>query len=157
MFEKFESEAFAFRCAFYEARNVCNDDLVVCAEVRLERSECVIGDAAFGGSEFIEETRLTRIRQSDKSDIGDEPKLKTEFDDVTLFPFLEILRRRVGRGSELIVASAAVAAPCGKQPFAHIRYLFAESRLKVHDRRPCRNFHYHVFASRAVDELPAAV
>ena len=80
------------------------------AETGMERRERIIGDLGLGGRNRGEKGRLAGVRQPDQAGVGDQ--LEPE-DERALDPFLAGIgaaRGAVGRGGEMGVAEAAVAA-----------------------------------------------
>src|SRR3989338_3836996 len=91
VFEKFETKPLTFRSALDESRDIGDDKTVIRAEMRFERCKRVICDPAFCRSERVEQARFSRIGESHKPDIRDEPQLEPIRHGIARFTFLVFL------------------------------------------------------------------
>ncbi|MGY3645783.1 hypothetical protein ACVWW2_001074 [Bradyrhizobium sp. LM4.3] len=90
------------------------------AELRMQRGEGIVGDLRLGRADLGEEGRFAGIGQADEAGIRDQLQPQP---DPALFAGLAgigIARRAVGRGLEMRVAEAAIAALGQHEFFADI-------------------------------------
>ena len=108
------AETDAFMRAFDQARNVGEHELARVgahhAELRVERGERIIGDLRLCRRHGGEERRLAGVRQPDETGVGDELEAQPDPALLALLPGIGVARRAIGRGLEVRVAEAAIAA-----------------------------------------------
>src|SRR3989344_2871196 len=107
MLQKFCSESLSFGCALDKAGNVRDDELVVRAETRLERRECIIPHTALRRSERIQKRRFARIRESYEADIRDKPQLESVVNRISQRSLFKFRRTRVGRRAKFKIAASS--------------------------------------------------
>ena len=112
--EKAVAEPVAFMGAFDQAGNVRQHEFAAIdaddPEMRMQRREGIIGDLRLGGLTRGEESRFAGIGQADEAGIGDELQAQPDGALVTLQARIGTARRPVGRGREMGIAEAAIAA-----------------------------------------------
>src|SRR5260370_42273883 len=80
------------------------------AKTRMEGGERIVRDFRLGGGDGGEEGRFARVRQADEARVGDQLQSQNECALDALKTGIGPARRPVGRGGEMWVATAAVAA-----------------------------------------------
>ena len=112
--EEAVAEAGALVRALDQARDVGEHEFALGrphdAEARLERRERIVGDLRLRRADGGEKGRLAGIRQADEPGIGDELQPQPEPALLALEARIGAARGAVGRGREMGVAEAAVAA-----------------------------------------------
>jgi hypothetical protein len=114
MAEEAVADSMAFVRALDEAGNVGDDEFARIdaddAKPGVQRREGIVGDLGLGGRDRGEEGRLAGIGQADEAGIGDQ--LQPQPDPAFLARQAGIgpARRLVGRGLEIGIAEAAIAA-----------------------------------------------
>src|SRR5579862_126457 len=112
--EKAVAEADPFVRTLDEARNISEHKFasihVHNAELRIERGERIIGDLRLGGADGGKERRLSGVRQSHDTGIGDELEPQTNGVLLTRETGIGATGRTIGRSLEVCVTEAAVAA-----------------------------------------------
>ena len=116
----------------------------------MQRGERIVGDLRPRGGDADEEGRLAGVRQADQPGIGDQ--LQPQPDPALLArpALVGAARRAVGRGLEVRVAEAAVAAAQQHHALAG-RVEVGEQRLAVlvEDLRADRHLDHDVLAAAA--------
>src|SRR5579862_8450565 len=112
--EKAVAEADPFVRTLDEARNIGEHEFasinVHDAELRIERGKRIIGDLRLGGADGGKERRLSGVRQSHDTGIGDELEPQTNGVLLTRETGIGATGRTIGRSLEVCVTEAAVAA-----------------------------------------------
>ena len=128
------------------------------AEAGMERRERVIRDLGLGGGHGGQERRLAGIGQAHEAGIGDELQAKDDPALLALLAGIGAARRPVGRGGEIGVAEAAIAALGKQHPLADMGHV-GDDRLAVlvEDLGAGRDLEDHVGALRAGAVLAHAV
>src|SRR3984957_15616519 len=120
------------------------------AETWMEGGERIVRDFGLGGGDGGEERRFARVRQADETRVGDklQPQNKRALD--ALETRIGAPWRAVGRGGEMEVAEAAVAALGHHDALARLGHV-GEHRaaLLIEDLRPDRHFQNRVGAAAA--------
>src|SRR3984957_9455667 len=80
------------------------------AETWMEGGERIVRDFRLGGGDGCEERRFARVRQADETCVGDQLQSQNERALDALKTGIGAARRAIGRGGEMKVAEAAVAA-----------------------------------------------
>ena len=112
--EEAVAEADAFMRAFDQAGQIGEHEFALVdahdAELRMQRGERIVGDLRLGGADRGEEGGLAGIGQADQAGVGDQ--LQPQPDGALLAGLAGIgaARRLVGRGLEIGIAEAAIAA-----------------------------------------------
>ena len=109
------SKTGALRCALDQTRNICQHhgcvDVNLCdAEIRLERGKRIRCDLWTGIRQHCEECGLSRVRDTDQADIGDQFEFQTKpffLGRLTLFGGMRYL---ISRRRKVLVASPAATA-----------------------------------------------
>ena len=100
--------------AFDQAGNVGQHEFAAVdphhAELRMQRGERIVGDLRLGGADRGEEGRLAGIRQADEAGVGDQLQPQPDPALLARLAGIGVARRAVGRGLEMRVAEAAIAA-----------------------------------------------
>ena len=113
--EEFVAEADAFMRALDQAGQIGQHEFAVVdaddAELRVQRRERIIGDLRPGSGDTREKGRLACIGQADQTGIGDQLEAQTDGAFLAGLAGIGPARRLVGRGLEIGVAEAAIAAP----------------------------------------------
>ena len=114
MAEKAVAEAGALMRAFDQARNIRQHEFAAVdvdhAELRMQRGEGIVGDLRLGGADHREEGRLAGIGQADQAGVGDQFEPQPDPALLADLAGIGVARRAVGRGFEMRVAEAAIAA-----------------------------------------------
>ncbi len=76
----------------------------------MQRGEGIVGDLRLGGGDRGEEGRLAGIGQADQPGIGDQLQPQPDPALLACLAGIGAARRAVGRGLEMGVAEAAIAA-----------------------------------------------
>ncbi len=127
------------------------------AQVRFQRRERIVGDLGQGRGQSREQRRLARVRQTDQSDVGDEPKLEADPALLARFAHLGVARGLVRGSREVDVAEPAPAASGDHQGLLGRHEVAQElARVAVEDARPRRHLEHQVVARLAVLLLAGA-
>ena len=160
--EEAVAEADAFMRALDQAGQVGEHEFALIdahhAELRMQRGERVVGDLRLGRADRGEERGLAGIGQADQAGIGDQ--LQAQADGALLAGLAGIgaARRLVGRGFEISVAEAAIAALHQRDALADAREIGEQSfAVLLVDLRADRHLEHHVLAVGAVHVLAHAV
>ena len=162
MAEEAVADAGAFMGALDQPGNIGQHKVALAdrddAKVGMERGEGIIGDLGLGRRDRREEGRFAGIGQADQSGVGDQLQPQP---DPLLGAFLAgvgVARRLVGRGLEMGVAEAAIAAGEQRHGLAD-RGEVGDQRLVVvlEDLRADGDAKDHVIALGAVAVLAHAV
>ncbi len=80
------------------------------AELRLERGERIGCDFRMRGAHAAQQRRLSRVRQPDQADVGDQLELQVGGPLLAGLALLPLARRAVDGGGEVLVPESALAA-----------------------------------------------
>ena len=89
----------------------------------MERGEGIVGDLRLRRRDGREEGRLARVGQADEARIGDQLEAQDEPALLALLAGIGPARGAVGRGGEIGVAEAAIAALREQHPLAHMGHV----------------------------------
>src|SRR5262245_2489096 len=161
MTEEAVAEARAFVRAFDQTRNIGEHELALVdrdhAELRMQRGERIVGDLRPRRAHGGKEGRLAGIREPDDAGVSDQLQAQPDRALLARLARIGVARRAVGRGLEVRVAEAAVAAFGEHRALAHLGEI-GEQRLTVLlvDLGADRNLHHNVGAVRAMAILAHA-
>ena len=117
------------------------------AEARMERRERIVGDLGLGGRDRGEKGRFARVGQADQPGVGDQLQPQDQGALDSLLARIGATRRAVGRGGEMGVAEAAVAARGDDDALAHLGEVGEQrAAFLVDDLGSDRNFQHRVGA-----------
>ena len=124
----------------------------------MQRRERIVGDLRLGGADRGQEGRLAGIGQPDDAGIGDQLEAQPDGALLARLARIGVPRRAVGRGLEMRVAEAAVAAARQHHALADLGQV-GEQRLAVLlvDLGAGRHLEHDVVAVRAMAVLAHAV
>ena len=151
MAEEAVADADAFMRAFDQAGNVGDDEFARVdagdAEAGMQRGEGIVGDLRLGRGDRRQEGRLAGIGQADQAGIGDQLQPQPDRQLLAGQAGIGAARRLVGRGLEMLVAEAAIAALGQPEALADLGQV-ADQRLVVlvEDLRAGRHLQRHVGA-----------
>ena len=128
--------------AFDQAGNVGQHEVALVdaddAEIGMERGEGIVGDLRLGGRDGGEEGRLAGIGQADEAGIGDQLQPQPDPLSCAVQAGIGVARRLVGRGLEMGIAEAAIAACASTNALADFGEV-GRSASRCRLRRPaCR-------------------
>ena len=128
------------------------------AEARMKRRERIVGDLRLGGGDRGEERRLAGVGQADEPGVRDQLEAQDQRALDSRLAWIGAARRAIGRGGEMGVAEAAVAAP-GDDDALSFACEIGEHRpgFVVEHLRADRNLQHHVGAASAGAVLAHAV
>src|SRR6185437_10573642 len=108
------AEAGALVRSFNQARNIGEHELAAIdtddAKLRIERGERIVGDFGFGGADGGEEGRFAGIRKADDAGVRDQLEAQPDGLFRARLTRIGAPRRPIGRGLEMRVAEATIAA-----------------------------------------------
>jgi hypothetical protein len=114
MAEEAVADAHALMRALDQARNVGDDEFARVdtgdAEAGMQRREGIVGDLGLRGRHRSEEGRLAGVRHADDARVGDQLQAQPDRHLLARQAGIGAARRLVGRGLEMRIAEAAIAA-----------------------------------------------
>ncbi len=140
--EEARADAGAFARAFDEPGDVGQHEVDFAgahdAEVGVQRRERIGGDLRLGRAHGGEEGRLAGVGQPDDAGVGDQLQAQPDGQLLGRLAGVDAARRLVGRGFEMRVAEAAVAALGEQRALADLRQIGEQRLLVLGDRSACR-------------------
>ena len=161
--EEADAEAGTVGGSFDQARDVGDDEALFGAnahdaEVGVQRGEGVVGDLRAGCGDGADQRALAGVGQAEQAHIGQDAQFEAEFMLFALFALGALARCAIGRGFEVGVAEAALAA-LGDQHFLVVFGKVGEhfAGVQVGDDGTDRHAQHDVFAAGTVAVGAAAV
>ena len=159
--EKAIAEADALVRALDQARYIGEHEFAAVglgdAELRIQRGERIVGDLRLGRTDRGKEGRFPRIRQADDAGIGDELEPQADGKLLAGLAGIGVAGRAIGRGFEVRIAEAAIAAAGEEGALAGFGQIGDQGRaIFFVDLRADRHLEHGVGAARAVAVLAHA-
>src|SRR3989344_20730 len=155
--QKFHAQASPLRCARDEPWDISQNQIIIHAQVWLERGELIVGGLAPGIGQLVEHACFADVWQPDKSHVSDHLQLQAQIKGFGRTAFLILHGSYISCASKQKIAFAAAAALGDQNALADFYDIDFFAGIKIVDHCPRGHFENQVLANLAVSGLDPAV